>query len=527
MTLLRRLPVFAVFAAAGVALSSGATAGLNGSTSSAGVPGLGEAAVQVMTSEPYEHSTWAISVADLESGEMLVDHNSNLFVEPASATKTYSMGAAWLKWGPDSRITTPVVHTGRIQGGVLKGDLVLIGKGDLTMGGQTGPDGKVVFTNLDHNDANLLPGATIADNDPLVGLDKLATQVRDAGIRKVRGRVIVDDRLFKTKDLGTDDGPVSPIIVNNNLIDLVTTPGPEGQAPTIAMRPEVAPWKVRNRITTGAPRTSTDVTVKVTGRGTITLSGTIAADSKPLLKVWHVQDPATFARNALVGSLRRAGVRARGATSGTNAVQDLPSQQEVNALPQVAALDGLPLEQNARYTLKVSYNRGAQTQVCLLAVAVGSRDCEAGFSEMARVLSAAGVNPKGASLIDGSGLSGNYVTTESLVQLMRVFADRPDAERWRNALPIMGVDGSIAEVGTDSAAKGHVYAKTGTLGDADLLNGRLRLESKALAGYIHAESGRRLAFAVVQNQAMFNDIQGVFAANDDLGKIAESLYTDY
>jgi D-alanyl-D-alanine carboxypeptidase/D-alanyl-D-alanine-endopeptidase (penicillin-binding protein 4) len=81
-----------------------------------------------------------------------------------------------------------VVHTGRIVGGVLQGDLVLIGKGDLTMDGQTGPDGKVVFTNLDHNDANVLPGATIAGNDPLAGLDKLAAQVRDAGIRRVRGR---------------------------------------------------------------------------------------------------------------------------------------------------------------------------------------------------------------------------------------------------------------------------------------------------------------------------------------------------
>jgi D-alanyl-D-alanine carboxypeptidase/D-alanyl-D-alanine-endopeptidase (penicillin-binding protein 4) len=527
MSFVRRLPVLTVLAAAGVALSSGMTAGLDASTPSGGIPGLGDAAVQVMTSEPYEHSTWAISVADVDSGEMLVDHNSELFLEPASATKTYSVGAAWLKWGPDSRITTPVVHTGRVRRGVLEGDLVLIGKGDLTMGGQTGPDGEVVFTNLDHNDANLLPGATIADNDPLAGLDKLAAQVREAGIRKIRGRVIVDDRLFETKDLGTDDGPVSPIIINNNLIDLVTTPTSEGQAATVAMRPKVAPWRLRNEVTTAAPGTETDVAVSVSDRGTITLSGAIAADSKPLLKVWHVEDPATFARNAFVGALRRAGVRARGAAFGANAIKALSSQQVVDALPQVAALDGLPLEQNARYILKVSYNRGAQTQVCLLAVAAGSRDCAAGFPEMAKVLSTAGVDPRGASLVDGSGLPGNYVTTTSLVQLMRVFAERPDLERWRNALPIMGVDGSIAEVGKDSPARGHVYAKTGTLGAGDLLNGRLRLESKALAGYMDAASGRRLAFAIVQNQAMFDNIEGVFAANDDLGKIAESIYTDY
>jgi D-alanyl-D-alanine carboxypeptidase/D-alanyl-D-alanine-endopeptidase (penicillin-binding protein 4) len=101
---------------------------------------------------------------------------------------------------------------------------------------------------------------------------------------------------------------------------------------------------------------------------------------------------------------------------------------------------------------------------------------------MAEVLTKAGVDPKEAALVDGSGLVGNYATTRSLVQLMRAFAQRPDADRWRNCLPILGVDGSIADVGKDSPAKGHVYAKTGTLGAGDSLNGRIRVESKALAG---------------------------------------------
>jgi D-alanyl-D-alanine carboxypeptidase/D-alanyl-D-alanine-endopeptidase (penicillin-binding protein 4) len=187
----------------------------------------------------------------------------------------------------------------------------------------------------------------------------------------------------------------------------------------------------------------------------------------------------------------------------------------------------LSLEENATCILKVSYNRGAQTQVCMLAASVGSTDCDDGFPEMAKVLTEAGLVTKQASLVDGPGLPGNFVTGASVTQLMQVLDNRPDAQRWMEAMPIMGVDGSVAEVQKDSPAAGRVYAKTGTLGAGDLLNQRLRVETKALGGYIEAKSGRKLAMAIIVNQAMFDDIEGVFAANEDLGKIATSLYEAY
>ncbi len=481
----------------------------------------------IMNSPPYAGSVWALRVTDAATGEVLVDENSPVLLEPASVTKTLSVGAAWLTFGPDSRITTPVVRDGQVDGGTLDGNLILVAKGDILMGGQTGPDGEVVFTNMDHNDANVLPGATIADNNPLAGLDDLAEQVRGAGIRQIAGDVIIDDRLFRTEDLGINDGPVSPIVINNNLIDVVTSPSTQDEPATVEMRPKVAPWRVVNRVTTVAAGEESNVLLTSPRYGVIRVNGTIAADSEPILRVEHFTDPPRFARTAFIEALRRAGVQVTAAPTRPNPSAQLPSRATVADLPQTAALEGLTFEQNATYILKVSYNRGAQTQVCLLAVEAGSRSCDDGFHRMATAFSEAGIDPKGASLVDGSGLPGNYVTAEMITGLMQVFHARPDYAAWQQALPIMGVDGSVAEVQKDSPAAGKVFAKTGTLGDQDLLNGRLRLATKALGGYIDSKSGRTLAIAIVVNQAMFDDIQGVFAANEDLGKIATALYEQY
>jgi D-alanyl-D-alanine carboxypeptidase/D-alanyl-D-alanine-endopeptidase (penicillin-binding protein 4) len=102
-------------------------------------------------------------------------------------------------------------------------------------------------------------------------------------------------------------------------------------------------------------------------------------------------------------------------------------------------------------------------------------------------------------------------------------AGRPDADRWRAALPVLGVDGSLADVQADSPAAGQVQAKTGSLVEGDLFNGRARLATKALGGYIDAASGRQLAFTIIVNQGFFTEITGVFDANEDVGRVAASL----
>ena len=65
--------------------------------------------------------------------------------------------------------------------------------------------------------------------DPLAGLDHLAREVQAAGIREITGDVIVDDRLFAPAQ-ATGSGPrqVSPIVINDNVIDVLAAARRQG-----------------------------------------------------------------------------------------------------------------------------------------------------------------------------------------------------------------------------------------------------------------------------------------------------------
>ena len=117
-------------------------------------------------------------------------------------------------------------------------------------------------------------------------------------------------------------------------------------------------------------------------------------------------------------------------------------------------------------------------------------------------------------------------TPQTTVDLLTYWTHRPDFERFRAALPILGVDGSLAVVQADSPAKGHVFAKTGTLVGGDFVNDRAVLYNKALAGYIDARDGPHVAFtAVVNNSPLPPDfITGVLDENNDLGAIAAAIW---
>ncbi|WP_435058768.1 D-alanyl-D-alanine carboxypeptidase/D-alanyl-D-alanine endopeptidase [Streptomyces sp. bgisy060] len=481
---------------------------------------LDPAITAIMDKPAYAHAQWGLLETDPETGRVFHSMYPHQFFIPGSAEKLFSVSGAWDTLGGDHRFTTPVQALGTRRGSVLRGSLVLVAQGDLTMGGRTKPDGTVDFTTIDHTYANDIPGATLTPEDPLAGLDSLARQVRATGITEVNGDVVVDDRLFARPDL---DPRPSPLIVNDNVIDLLTTPTSPGEPAELLWRPQVAPYRVTSTVRTVPAGGTTDIQVSASADGTrITLSGTVAADSPPVLRISPVSDPSAFGRTALIEALARAGVRVTAAPTGPNPVSSLPPAPVGGQ--RVAAYVSPVYAEYAKLILKVSHNLGANLALCNMATATGSRDCEDGFPVLRSFLQRADVDPTQIQLADGRG--GDPVdraTPVALHQILRHWLRTPEADRFRTALPILGVDGSLALSCTACPAKGKVFAKTGTVAGGDALNQRYGVGAQTLAGYLVARHGRLHTFFVGVNGASAANVDGLLEIGDDVNTIAALL----
>jgi D-alanyl-D-alanine carboxypeptidase/D-alanyl-D-alanine-endopeptidase (penicillin-binding protein 4) len=449
---------------------------------------------------------------------------------PASVTKLYSCAAAMLAIGPDQRYETPVYRRGDVDSGVLKGDLVLVAQGDLTLGGRTQADGKLAFKDHDHVYAGYLSTQTeLTDTDPLAGLNDLARQIKAAGIVAISGDLLIDDRLFQ-RERGSGSGPsiVTPIMVNDNIVDVIVTPAAKaGEPATIKVRPETALHRVESKVETVAREKVARLRLERTETGAIRVVGEISANMKPVVRIYSVEDPVRFARALFIEALRRAGVEVKAELDKMPSAK-LPEREAYAKLPCVAKLESAPLSELLKVTLKVSHNPYASTLPMLLAAKNGKRTLADGMKLQRDALAQLGVDVTSISLESGAG-GGNAdrVTPRVTVQLLTLLAARPDFATFQACLPVLGVDGTLVDVvGKDSPARGKVFAKTGTYTDSDLLNQRPYLRSKSLAGVMTTASGRKLAFAVFVNDVPL--AKGIEPAREGkvIGRICEILYQD-
>lgn len=488
---------------------------------------LPPAIAQIMAKPQYDNAAWGLLDLNPAGTPVFSRHADEMFL-PGSTTKLFSVSGAWSVIGPHHRFTTPVYALGHRHGGTLHGDLVLVGSGDLSLGGRAKPGGGLDYRNIDHTDANGVPTAYLTHENPLAGIKRLARQVRRSGIRRVRGDVVIDDRLF-TADFNTPPEP-TPVMINDNVIDVMARPTSPGHAAKVTYRPKARTLHVDADVrTVSGTRSPTALsTVQVTGQapGRIEVTGKVADGSPRILQVAPIADPSSFARTVFIRALRQAGVRVHANARGDNPASRLPASRSYRGKPRVAAYVSPPYSEYTKLILKVSHNLGANLAICLLAVHAGKPNCSQGFPVLNAFLQRAGVDVSQVTLADGRGGDpDDRFTPMAVDQLLRYWIGQPDFDAFRKNLPILGVDGSLSDVGVGTPARGKVFAKTGSAIGGNLLNGQLVLHAKALAGYFRGANGGWHVFDVVVNNAGESpDFRGFINASKDLGKISAALW---
>ena len=416
------------------------------------------------------NGTWGAMVISLSTGDTLFSQNAGLGLNPASTLKLYTTALAFEQLGPDHRFTTDVFRHGVVSNGVLSGNLILRGGGDPAL------------------------SRRYFDGDGNGPMRALARQVADAGIRRVMGDVIGDDRAFEAKSV--PDGwlqrylhasyaaRVSALSLNENLVHVVVTPGRAGRAASVRLEPATTAFSVSNAATTRARSRAARVTVTGGEDGQIRVRGWIGASSQPQVYGLVVPEPALFTTGAFLRALRDAGVIVDGGA-------------RVGATPpaavRVATLPSPPLHELAGVMNRESINHYAELifrNAARVASPMGIGSASMGNALLRDFLQLrVGAVPQDVYAADGSGLSTqDRVTARSLVQLLSYAHRAPWSREFHESLPIAGREETLRLRMRGTPAQGNLHAKTGTTNDV-----------VALSGYVAARSGEVLAFAFLYN----------------------------
>ncbi len=124
-----------------------------------------------LKSRSVNAATTAVLIQDLETGKVLVSHNTDTPLLPASIMKTVTIAGLLQEKGPEERFHTPVYADGIIKGNTIEGDLLIEGGGDPTLGANCEPS-----------------SADIAE--------EIIAALRHKGITKINGNLRVDTSLY-------------------------------------------------------------------------------------------------------------------------------------------------------------------------------------------------------------------------------------------------------------------------------------------------------------------------------------------
>jgi D-alanyl-D-alanine carboxypeptidase/D-alanyl-D-alanine-endopeptidase (penicillin-binding protein 4) len=502
---------------------------------------------------------WGIEVTTVD-GAVLYSLNEAQLFQPASNAKLFTTAAAMALLGPNQRFTTRVQYELQdYKRSTIGGDVQIVGGGDGTLNDRE----------MSYRTTAGVQGGAAPVGVPLRHLAEFADAIAGEGVTHVKGDIVGDDTVFPwepyAQDWALDDAvwgyaaPVSGLSVNDNELQLTVTPGRSVQdAPTVEWQVGMPHYYSLNvsGVVTGAAGSGSHVQMeREAGSKTLRVYGAIAVDAVPDVEEIAIADPAEFAAIALKALLEARGIEVDGAARAkhrasvdgvgfrTESHEPLPGLRHealsaglssfltgivdcYNVCPVMLQRTSPPVQEDVTATNKMSLNLHAELMLRQLGRQYGQVNEGPGdggdgsIAEGVRVvrqfLVNAGIDGKDFVFFDGSGLSGHdLVTPRAMAKLLSFAAHDPATgvpqpwfAAWKASLPVGGVDGTLASRFVTGPVKGHVFAKTGTLGEA-----------RSLSGYVDAASGRTVVFSILVGDHLPGDAADRVAMDRIVGAI--------
>ena len=430
----------------------------------------------------FKHASVGVSVIDIESGQEMGGFNLEKSLIPASNLKVVTTATALALLGADYRFETHLAYDGDIDAeGVLNGNIYIIGSGDPSLGS---------------------PNMKEAETMDAV-MRKFRLAIQQAGIRKITGRIIGDDRIFTSAatgsnwqwlDLGNYYGcGAFGLNINENLYYLrLKQRSNLGAIPSVvSTSPFIPGLKFTNEITSAAKGSGDNAYIYSAPYSyQCHLRGTIPVGSGVFKIKGAIPNPPSFIAWQLADVLKKeVGILSMKPAAS---LRDLPQNEwPKSALSTIYTYKSPPLSAIVKRTNMKSVNLFAEALLRAIGLKYNQKgDTQTGLEAIKAYWTSRGVDFGGVQLYDGSGMAPrNVIPPLVLAQLLReMYKDKQLHTDFINSLPLAGRSGSLRNRLKNTRAEGRLRAKSGSLEQV-----------RAYSGYVPTRSGKWLSFSILIN----------------------------
>lgn len=422
---------------------------------------------------------WAnvsVSVRKLSTGEVVDSYRSGNLIPPASTMKLITTATALELLGNDYRYQTQLQYTGKIENGVLKGDLYIIGQGDPTLGGK--------------------------DWGGNAFLKQWSQVIRKAGITKIEGKVIGDCSYYDgdalnpgwlAEDIGNYYAPgVFAIAYMDNTLNIQLKSGAIGSvASVVSTHPTIPGLTFENHIRCTQIDYDGAYVHGLPYQNCRYLTGAIPSNVGIFGVRGDIPNPSLLLAQHLTARLRVDGVEVRDSASYL-------SESDRKAKTPLYTYYSPTLAQIVEQTNLHSINLNAEMIFRNLGAQRGVPCTVHNAAEvMKQFWKNRGVDLFTAQILDGCGLAPqNGISADHFVNLLMYMAKSKEKTAFMLSLPTSGKTGTLKSMLVKTELEGKVHAKSGTIKG-----------TRNYAGYIDMPNGDKLVFAVLVNSSTATGVQ--------------------